>query len=170
MKWIAVGPPSFTSSHPLSVRVVTAQSAFMCNLYSVAKGQSAIAISFDSETMITPAICRFPGIFPDFAPIVRTGEGGDRELVMARWGMPGPPQNGGAPVTNIRLARETVALSPRAFAGLWTRWHGVRGPKSASVEGKHELFGFLTTEANAAVAPIHPKAMPVILSGIRPMA
>jgi putative SOS response-associated peptidase YedK len=28
---------------------------------------------------------------------------------------------------------------------------------------QHELFGFLTTEANAIVAPIHPKAMPVIL-------
>jgi putative SOS response-associated peptidase YedK len=39
----------------------------------------------------------------------------------------------------------------------------VRGPKSAPVEGEHELFGFLTTEANAVVAPIHPKAMPVIL-------
>jgi putative SOS response-associated peptidase YedK len=25
------------------------------------------------------------------------------------------------------------------------------------------LFSFLTTEANAAVAPIHPKAMPVLL-------
>ena len=25
-----------------------------------------------------------------------------RELVMARWGMPGPPQFGGAPITNIR--------------------------------------------------------------------
>jgi putative SOS response-associated peptidase YedK len=32
------------------------------------------------------------------------------------------------------------------------------------VEGKHELFGFLTTDANAIVAPIHPKAMPVILT------
>ncbi len=51
-----------------------------------------------------------------------------------------------------------------AFAGLWTPWHGVRGPKSAPVEGRHELFGFLTTEANAIVAPIHPKAMPVILT------
>jgi putative SOS response-associated peptidase YedK len=26
------------------------------------------------------------------------------------------------------------------------------------------MFGFLTTEANAVVAPIHPKAMPVILT------
>jgi putative SOS response-associated peptidase YedK len=51
-----------------------------------------------------------------------------------------------------------------AFAGLWTRWRGVRGPKSAPVEGEHELFGFLTTEANAIVVPIHPKAMPVILT------
>jgi putative SOS response-associated peptidase YedK len=51
-----------------------------------------------------------------------------------------------------------------AFAGLWTPWRGVRGPKSAPIEGEHELFGFLTTEANAVVAPIHPKAMPVILT------
>jgi putative SOS response-associated peptidase YedK len=48
--------------------------------------------------------------------------------------------------------------------GLWTRWRGVRGPKSAQVEGEHELFGFLTTEANSIVGPIHPKAMPVILT------
>jgi len=51
-----------------------------------------------------------------------------------------------------------------AFAGLWTSWAGVRGPKSAPVDGEHELFGFLTTDANAIVAPIHPKAMPVILT------
>jgi putative SOS response-associated peptidase YedK len=43
-------------------------------------------------------------------------------------------------------------------------WDGVRGPKSAPVEGNHELFRFLTTEANAIVVPIHPKAMPVILT------
>jgi hypothetical protein len=29
----------------------------------------------------------------------------------------------------------------------------VRGPKSAPVEGQHELFGFLTTEENATIAP-----------------
>ena len=51
-----------------------------------------------------------------------------------------------------------------AFAGLWTRWRGVRGPKSAPIEGQHELFGFLTAEPNAVVAPIHPKTMPVILT------
>ena len=50
-----------------------------------------------------------------------------------------------------------------AFAGIWTTWRGTRGTKASPVEGEHHLFGFLTTEANAVVAPIHPKAMPVIL-------
>ena len=126
---------------------------------------------------------------------------GERELVMARWGMPGPPQFGGQPVTNIRNVKsphwqrwlgqasrcivpatsfcEYADTKPRktpkwfalsddrpllAFAGLWTPWRGVRGPKSAPINGDHELFGFLTTEANTIVAPIHPKAMPVILT------
>jgi putative SOS response-associated peptidase YedK len=31
-------------------------------------------------------------------------------------------------------------------------------------ETTNDLFAFLTTEPNAIVAPIHPKAMPVILS------
>jgi putative SOS response-associated peptidase YedK len=51
-----------------------------------------------------------------------------------------------------------------AFAGLWASWRGVGGPKSAPVQGEHQLFDFLTTDANAIVAPIHPKAMPVILT------
>jgi putative SOS response-associated peptidase YedK len=51
-----------------------------------------------------------------------------------------------------------------AFAGLRTRWRGMRGPKSAPVEGEDELFRFLTTAANAVIAPIHPKAMTVILT------
>jgi putative SOS response-associated peptidase YedK len=50
------------------------------------------------------------------------------------------------------------------FAGIWTVWHGKRGTKANPLEGQHELFGFLTTEANAEVGTIHPKAMPVILT------
>jgi putative SOS response-associated peptidase YedK len=38
------------------------------------------------------------------------------------------------------------------------------GPRAPAVKGEHEPFGFLTTEANAIVAPIHPKAMPVVLT------
>jgi hypothetical protein len=33
--------------------------------------------------------------------------------------------------------------------------------KERPVEGEYQLFGFLTAEANAIFAPIHPKAMPV---------
>jgi putative SOS response-associated peptidase YedK len=48
------------------------------------------------------------------------------------------------------------------FAGIWRPWTGVR--KKAEGEQEHRLFSFLTTEANGVVAPIHPKAMPVILT------
>jgi len=30
--------------------------------------------------------------------------------------------------------------------------------------GPHKVYGFVTTTPNAVVEPIHPKAMPVILS------
>jgi putative SOS response-associated peptidase YedK len=48
------------------------------------------------------------------------------------------------------------------FAGIWTRWTSVRKVKEG--ETTNDLFAFLTTEPNAVVAPIHPKAMPVILT------
>jgi putative SOS response-associated peptidase YedK len=32
------------------------------------------------------------------------------------------------------------------------------------VRGPHQVYGFLTTSPNAVVTPIHPKAMPVILT------
>jgi putative SOS response-associated peptidase YedK len=50
------------------------------------------------------------------------------------------------------------------FAGIWTTWHGRGGTKANPVEGEHQLFGFLTTDANAELAAIRPKAMPVILA------
>ena len=157
------------------------------------------ALSHDRAGNLPP----LPAIFPDqSAPIVRHDADGQRELVMARWGLPGPVQAGAPLVFNLRnaaspywrrwLGRANRCLAPVnafceyadtkprktpvwfaheetrplfAFAGVWIPWRGVRGPKSAPVEGEHELFAFLTTEANAIVAPIHPKAMPVVLSG-----
>ena len=32
------------------------------------------------------------------------------------------------------------------------------------MDGEHTLYGFLTTEPNAVVRPIHSKAMPVVLT------
>lgn len=48
------------------------------------------------------------------------------------------------------------------FAGLWTRWTSVRKVR----EGKttNDLFAILTTKPNEIVRPIHPKAMPVVLT------
>jgi putative SOS response-associated peptidase YedK len=48
------------------------------------------------------------------------------------------------------------------FAGIWTRWTSVRKLKEG--ESTNDLFAFLTTEANAEVGAVHPKAMPVILT------
>ena len=50
------------------------------------------------------------------------------------------------------------------FAGIWTEFKGNRGTKSKPIPGPHNIYGFLTTEPNAIVEPINPKAMPVILT------
>ena len=170
----------------------------MCNLYSVTKGQSAIRDLFAAKHDRTGNLPLLSAIFPDqLAAIVRVGVDGERELVMARWGTPGPLQFGGTPITNIRNVKspdwrrwlgkssrcivpatsfcEFADTKPRktpiwfalsedrplfGFAGVRTRWRGIPGPKSAPVEGEHELFALLTTEANAVVAPVHPKPCP----------
>ncbi|KRE07485.1 hypothetical protein ASE63_22565 [Bosea sp. Root381] len=49
------------------------------------------------------------------------------------------------------------------FAGIWApQWTSVRKIKNG--EETADLYAFLTTEPNAEVGPIHPKAMPVILT------
>jgi putative SOS response-associated peptidase YedK len=65
----------------------------MCNLYSMTKSQAAIREWIRAMRDTTGNLPPMPGIFPDMmAPVVRTGSDGERELVMARWGMPSPPQ------------------------------------------------------------------------------
>jgi putative SOS response-associated peptidase YedK len=51
-----------------------------------------------------------------------------------------------------------------AFAGIWTTFNGDRGTKSKPIPGPHQIYGFLTTAPNGVVEPIHPKAMPVMLT------
>jgi putative SOS response-associated peptidase YedK len=50
------------------------------------------------------------------------------------------------------------------MAALWTEFKGDRGTKSKPIPGSHLVYGFLTSAPNAIVEPIHPKAMPVILT------
>jgi len=173
----------------------------MCNLYSLTRAPAAIRAIVKAMVDHTGNLEPLPAIFPDqMAPVVRQGTDG-REILRMRWGMPGPAQFGGAPITNIRntdsswwkrwLGPESRCVVPVSsfceyldakprkiptwfalsedrplffFAGIWTTWHGVRGTKAEPVEGEHKLYGFLTTDANAEVAPVHPKAMPVILT------
>jgi putative SOS response-associated peptidase YedK len=178
----------------------------MCNLYSITKGPQAIRDFARAMRDTTGNLPPIPGVFPEYAaPIVRNAEDGERELTMARWGMPSPKfaiesRNSDPGVTNIRnvasphwrrwLGVESLCVVPFTsfaenelqpdgsrrpvwfaldesrplafFAGIWTRWTSVRKLK----EGKttNDLFAFLTTEPNAVIAPIHAKAMPVILT------
>jgi putative SOS response-associated peptidase YedK len=49
------------------------------------------------------------------------------------------------------------------FAGIWVpQWTSVRKVMTGLITT--DLYGFLTTEPNRVVAPIHQKAMPVILA------
>ena len=198
----------------------------MCNLYSMTSSQRAILDVARAMRDLTGNLPSLPGIYPDYwAPIVRNGADGVRELAMARWGMPSSeqaqfeatkrraeklrakgktvdfkdllrlePDNGITNIRNVRsrhwtrwLGVEHRCLVPFTsfsefnkaaggniwfafdnsrplafFAGLWVNWTSVRKVKEG--ESTNDLFGFLTTEPNAEVAKVHPKAMPVILT------
>lgn len=89
----------------------------MCNLYSLTKGQQAIIAMTRAMNDRTGNLPPMQGIFPDYpAPIVRN-VGGERELAVARWGMPTPAfalegRKTDPGVTNVRNT-----TSPH-----WRRW------------------------------------------------
>lgn len=81
----------------------------MCNRYAsdIRKaGKERDYYGFDewSETRINPMLGNAVlEVFPkSFAPVLKLGESGKLEWMKMRWGLPGPPQFGSAPVTNIR--------------------------------------------------------------------
>lgn len=60
----------------------------MCNLYSIRKGPAAM---LDLARAMAGNVGNLEprDIYPDYpAPIVRAGPGGERELVLSRWGLP----------------------------------------------------------------------------------
>lgn len=178
----------------------------MCNLYNLATSQEAMRRLFRVKKDVYGNLEPSLDIYPDRpAPVIRLGEGGERELVSMTWGMPSPlfvtkgrPDSG---VTNVRntssphwrrwlgienrcvvpwtsfcewentkpkKTKRWFAISedcpPAVFAGFWTEWAGERGSAKNPRPGTHQLFAFLTTDANSLVKPIHEKAMPVILT------
>lgn len=68
--------------------------------------------------------------------------------------------------TWFKVMEEEVAF----FAGIYMSWEGERlkpqpGKKRRAPEhDSWTLYAFLTTEANAVVEPVHPDAMPVVLT------
>jgi putative SOS response-associated peptidase YedK len=81
----------------------------MCNRYAsdIRKaGMERDYYGFDewSETRINPVLGNAVlEVFPkSFAPVIVQGEDAKPQWLKMRWGLPGPPQFGGAPVTNIR--------------------------------------------------------------------
>jgi putative SOS response-associated peptidase YedK len=158
----------------------------MCNLYSITTNQAAIIALFRAVNHNVGNLPPMPGVFPDFpAPVVRN-VGADRELTMMRWGSPHwrgwlKPENRClvpfnsfaeyAPEPNPETKKKDVVWFAlyddrplTAFAGIWTEFKGDRGTKSKPIPGPHLVYGFLTTSPNAVVEPIHPKAMPVMLT------
>jgi putative SOS response-associated peptidase YedK len=79
----------------------------MCNLYSVTTNRDAIrqlAKAFNDSIGNMPEL---PGVYPDyFAPIVRLNPDGEREIVLARWGIPSlkdaPTDKPNRGTTNVR--------------------------------------------------------------------
>ena len=62
----------------------------MCNLYSKKSNQEAMRSLVKYVSDSTGNMPPLPGIFPDYqAPIVRNYQG-ERQLAIARWGMPSP--------------------------------------------------------------------------------
>ena len=180
----------------------------MCNRYASDIRKAGLEkefYGFDewSETRINPMLGNAVlEVFPkSVGPVLRLGDAGKLEWVKMRWGLPGPPRFGGAPVTNIRNIKsahwrpvlgvqhrclvpftafsEYEDSSPKGkkqirwfappnrgmlfFAGIHREWTGDYGSKKEPNVGAHQLFSFLTTEANDLVRPVHAKAMPVVL-------
>ncbi|MEE2951208.1 MAG: SOS response-associated peptidase family protein, partial [Pseudomonadota bacterium] len=93
----------------------------MCNLYSITKGQAAIREFTRAASDATGNLPSMPAVFPDSsAPIVRNGEGRERELTLARWGMPSPKF-----VTKDRKTDPGVTNVRNVKSPHWRRWLGV---------------------------------------------
>jgi hypothetical protein len=115
------------------------------------------------SALLPDALCRGrargAGADTTMRPRISTGQGRT----------PGRLGSAGLEAVALHLIQQTPALPGRSWLritvpGIWTEFKGDRGTKSKPVPGSHLVYSFLTTEPNAIVAPIHPKAMPVILT------
>jgi putative SOS response-associated peptidase YedK len=88
----------------------------MCNLYSLTMGQQAIRELIWATRDGTGNLPSLPAIFPDYpAPVVSTAGDGARELVMMRWGMPGPANRCLVPATSSCEYEDTKPRKTRSW-------------------------------------------------------
>jgi putative SOS response-associated peptidase YedK len=161
----------------------------MCNRYRVTAKQIEIAQRYGVDPAMLfpePETLPPPELFPKRIGWVLRKEDGVRRLEAMRWGIPLPPT--GKPVTNVRnLASpfwRSMLKNParRCLVPVtdFCEWSGEKGSKKEhwfSLPSKPifsfagiwrptpegNAYAFLTCEPNPLVAPIHAKAMPVIL-------
>lgn len=94
----------------------------VCNLYTMTRTQDAMRQLFGALDYADKLgnLAPLSDIFPDYAaPILRNGSDG-RELVMARWGLPTPPQFLVGKKTDRGVTNVRNTSSPH-----WRRWLGV---------------------------------------------
>lgn len=159
----------------------------MCNRYRIRAGDRDWAVAMGVEILGEFERLPPPEIFPKRLGWIVRAEDGQRRAEAMTWGFP-PPAKANAPVTNVRNLASPfwrTALSTPARRCLvpvteFCEWEGEPGAKVARwfrvpsqpvfafagvwrpVEGGG-AYAFLTCEPNVIVAPVHPKAMPVIL-------
>lgn len=130
----------------------------MCNRYASDIRKAGLQKEFYgfeewSETRIVPLLGNSVlEVFPkSFGPVLKLGEGDELHWAKMRWGLPGPPQFGGAPVTNIRNVKSA-------------HWRPLLGPthrclvpftafseyEDASPKGKKVIRWFSPPERNIA--------------------
>ncbi|WP_448581734.1 SOS response-associated peptidase [Thermaurantiacus sp.] len=164
----------------------------MCNLYRLTTTTDAIRDLFRALEGESPNLPPLGEHYPDRpAPVIVATPTG-RALARMTWGIP-PPPGVARPITNIRnlaspfwqplLAKEHRCLVPASAFAEWSatpdpatarkrkHWFALRSAPLfafAGVFGPSQTgprFAFLTCAPNAAVAAVHPKAMPVVLTG-----
>lgn len=163
----------------------------MCNRYRMSEKERAVAEHF-GIAVPPDLVFPNPELFPRREALVVREEAGARVIDLMRWGFP-PPGGSRAPVTNARnLAspfwRTAMGRPERRClvpATDFCEWEGERGakierwfslgasplfafagvwrPVRREDGGWEKAFAMLTCEPNPIVAPVHPKAMPVIL-------
>src|SRR6516164_11177229 len=111
---------------------------------------------------ITPATERGQHVFAALAHVAKAGEplsrSGQQLRRVCAGAEPGGQEEGRG------VVRDEQGSAAVRLRWQWTMFNGDRGTKSKPIPGPHQVYGFLTTAPNAVVAPIHPKAMPVILT------